>query len=324
MDLKAPVRFRGASRVAGQDVVRYGDVDCAGDIEWRHKSDFAPKDVFFPPNETMFRLVGEHWLEPDAETTPICMFVRACDIHGVDRLDRVFLKNGNDPDPYYKRTRDRIRFALIECGESLENCFCVAMGANVAEEYAVAVRFLEDGGALIRVRDPDLLEGLPEDAQACAYTPKFVSEDATTVRLPDVDALTRAVRDHDLFDHPLWEPYDRRCIACGRCNYSCPTCSCFTTVDAASDDDPQTGLRRRTWAGCHVDRFTTMAGGHDVREKHGARMRFKSMHKIYDYYLRFGCHMCVGCGRCDDQCPEYISFSACIGYVADAIDELED
>ncbi|MBO6282695.1 MAG: 4Fe-4S dicluster domain-containing protein, partial [Pseudobutyrivibrio sp.] len=39
------------------------------------------------------------------------------------------------------------------------------------------------------------------------------------------------------------------------------------------------------------------------------RMRFKVMHKIHDFEKRFGYHMCVGCGRCDDVCPEYISYS---------------
>ena len=41
-------------------------------------------------------------------------------------------------------------------------------------------------------------------------------------------------------------------------------------------------------------------------------MRFKVMHKIHDFNKRFGYHMCVGCGRCDDACPQYISFSECI------------
>ena len=41
-------------------------------------------------------------------------------------------------------------------------------------------------------------------------------------------------------------------------------------------------------------------------------MRFKVMHKISDFKKRFGYNMCTGCGRCDDACPEYISFSNCI------------
>jgi anaerobic sulfite reductase subunit A len=48
-------------------------------------------------------------------------------------------------------------------------------------------------------------------------------------------------------------------------------------------------------------------------------MRFKVLHKIHDYRKRTGYDMCVGCGRCDMVCPEYISFSACINKVNDAV-----
>ena len=37
--------------------------------------------------------------------------------------------------------------------------------------------------------------------------------------------------DKAIANDEMWEEYAKRCIACGRCNFSCPTCSCFTTVD---------------------------------------------------------------------------------------------
>ena len=37
---------------------------------------------------------------------------------------------------------------------------------------------------------------------------------------------------------------------------------------------------------------------------------------------RAGYQMCVGCGRCDDICPEYISFSGCINKLGDAMQEV--
>ena len=38
--------------------------------------------------------------------------------------------------------------------------------------------------------------------------------------------------------------------------------------------------------------------------------------KIYDFEKRFGYTMCVGCGRCDDVCPEYISYSNLVNRLA--------
>jgi anaerobic sulfite reductase subunit A len=70
-----------------------------------------------------------------------------------------------------------------------------------------------------------------------------------------------------------------------------------------------------------VDGFTDMAGGISFRKDNGSRMRFKVLHKIYDYKKRFGEHMCVGCGRCDDNCPEYISYSGCINRLNQVIQE---
>ena len=42
-----------------------------------------------------------------------------------------------------------------------------------------------------------------------------------------------------------------------------------------------------------------------------------------DFKKRFGEHMCVGCGRCDDNCPEYISYSSCINRLNQVIQETD-
>jgi hypothetical protein len=66
-----------------------------------------------------------------------------------------------------------------------------------------------------------------------------------------------------------------------------------------------------------------VAGGGQYRKTQGERMRFKTLHKIRDFRKRFGYDMCVGCGRCDDICGEYISFSNIINKVAAAVEEME-
>ena len=45
-------------------------------------------------------------------------------------------------------------------------------------------------------------------------------------------------------------------------------------------------------------------------------MRFKIMHKIYDFEKRFGFPMCIVCGLCDAVCPEYISYTNIINQLA--------
>ena len=102
------------------------------------------------------------------------------------------------------------------------------------------------------------------------------------------------------------------CIGCGRCNFVCPTCTCFTMQDIFYKDNPKAGERRRVWASCQVDGYSDIAGGHSFRQSQGERMRFKVLHKISDHKKRFGYHMCVGCGRCENVCPEYISYIECL------------
>ena len=83
-------------------------------------------------------------------------------------------------------------------------------------------------------------------------------------------------------------------------------------LDIFYKDNPKAGERRRVWASCQVDGYSDIAGGHSFRQNQGERMRFKVLHKISDYKKRFGYHMCVGCGRCENVCPEYISYVACL------------
>ena len=74
---------------------------------------------------------------------------------------------------------------------------------------------------------------------------------------------------------------------------------------------------------CHVDGYTDMAGGHSFRKDKGQRMSLKFFIR-YRLQKRWGYHMCVGCGRCDDICPEYISFSTIINKLEDAMNEVKN
>ena len=41
-------------------------------------------------------------------------------------------------------------------------------------------------------------------------------------------------------------------------------------------------------------------------------MKMRIRKTLKDNKKSFGTHMCIGCGRCDDACPEYISYINCI------------
>lgn len=302
-----PKRFAGRGRFSDSDLIRYAELTSVDELELAEKSWFSPKELVFPPDETMFYFNGQQFSEAQlADDREKIVLLRPCDINGFDRLDRMFLQNGGVADPYYQRRRARLHFFMIECVESFENCFCVSMGANVTDNYEAALRFGSESVEVRAVNDR-FVSAFAGYGTRSDFMPEFVKENRVKVELPAVEVMPA-----EIFTDKMWEEYDSRCIACGRCNTSCITCSCFTTTDLFYGDSRTCGERRRVWDGCHLDGFCDMAGGHTFRKNKGERMRFKTFHKIYDYRRRFDVDMCVGCGRCDDVCPEYISFSNCI------------
>ncbi len=70
--------------------------------------------------------------------------------------------------------------------------------------------------------------------------------------------------------------------------------------------------------------FSKTAGGNIARKFPQQMMRFKTMHKVYDYNARFGGneHMCVGCGRCIMRCPEEICFADTVNRLSEEVDRL--
>lgn len=311
--LFAPVLLPQKGKFAETDVVGYGPIRCFEDMVLDQKSYFSPKELWYPIRETLFYFKNREIETPIIDEKPLVVFLRPCDLNGVRRLDTIFLKNGVTPDFYYQRRRQAIKFIMIECTSGFDTCFCVSMGSNIARDYDGAVRFSEEG-VLMTLEDSSLSRDSLDQSQKVDFEPAFIEANQVEVTIPPVDKVTKAV-----FEDQIWKEYTARCIACGRCNTSCITCSCFTMQDVKLSDDGQVGERRRVWAGCHVDGFTDMAGGHTFRKANGDRMRFKTMHKINDFYKRFDEHMCVGCGRCDDVCPEYISFSKCINKLNDIV-----
>ncbi|AEF93300.1 sulfite reductase, subunit A [Desulfotomaculum nigrificans CO-1-SRB] len=311
----APVLLKGKGRFSDTDTVGYGEINKIEDVVFDSKSYFSPKETFYPINQTLFYFTEDEYREPKIDPKGIVVFLRSCDIHAVQRLDKIMLENGPAPDYYYKQLRDKLKFILMDCPHSFDSCFCVSMGTNRTDNYSASVR-PENGSYLCHVQE-DINGLFASFGQPQEVTPLYVTENKITVNVPanlDLSAI---------IDHPIWQEYGRRCVSCGRCNTSCPTCSCFTMQDIFYQDNPKCGERRRVWASCQIDGFTDMAGGHSFRREQSQRMRFKVLHKVYDFKERFGIHMCVGCGRCDDVCPEYISFSRCVNKLAEAVQEVK-
>ena len=311
----APKVLEGKGRFSDTDMVRYGEISTVEEIEFNKKSQFSYKEVLLPISQTLFFFTENEMKEADMEEKAPLIFLRSCDINSLRRIDDIYLRNGFE-DPFYKKIREKAKFILIGCENSFENCFCVNMGTNKTEEYDMYLK-VNGKEVVLDVKDTGLNKVVSKfENTSLEVTPDFVIENEVKVNIPE--NLSQ-----DVMKSKMWDEYSERCIACGRCNFVCPTCTCFTMQDIFYKENEKSGERRRVWASCQVDGYTDMAGGHSFRNDKGQRMRFKALHKVYDYKKKWGYHMCVGCGRCDDICPEYISFSNCINKLEKAMDEVK-
>ncbi|ALB47898.1 MULTISPECIES: anaerobic sulfite reductase subunit AsrA [Clostridium] len=310
----APKLFEGEGSFSDTDRVRYGEIKTIDDIVFDQKAQYSYKEVLLPISQTLFYFTEDSIKEADAPKKGAIIFLRSCDLHAVKRMDDIYLRNGQE-DYYYKRIRENAKFILMGCENSFENCFCVSMETNKNDEYNAYLKVNGDN-VYVDVKDEELGNLFKVD-ETLDVKPDFVTENSVKVSITDNLSL-------DVMKSDMWKEYSARCIACGRCNFVCPTCTCFTMQDVFYTDNGKAGERRRVWASCHVDGYTNMAGGHSFRLDKGQRMRFKVLHKVYDYKKKWGYHMCVGCGRCDDICPEYISFSNCVNKLKDGMKEVAD
>lgn len=314
--LFAPVRKIGEGRFTDVDVIRYDFVEDPDEIVWDERSDYSFKDSLIPLSETMFFFTEDQVKEASIDERPVIVFLRPCDLNAVKRLDQMYMDNGPDNDWFYERRRNKISFALMGCDRACENSFCVDMGANKSDEYAFSID-MEGDGFVSDVKDEKFVKAFADHAGSeQAVEPHYITESEYHVERPEDVPLS-------IFNDEMWDEYTRRCINCGRCNFVCPTCTCFTTQDVFYTDNGRVGERRRVNASCMVDGYTDVAGGLQFRKTNGERMRFKVLHKVYDFRKRFGYDMCVGCGRCDSVCPEYISFANCINKLNRRVEELD-
>ncbi|MBS5985197.1 anaerobic sulfite reductase subunit AsrA [Clostridium sp.] len=315
----APKRFKKQGRYSDTDIIKYDEISTVEEIEFKEKSHYPVKEVITPITQTLYYFTEDEFRESSVgHNKKILIFARPCDINAQRRQDMIYLHNGNFEDTFYKRIRERVKFICIECVDGFDTCFCVSMNSNKTDDYSLAVRFNESS-LLFDVKDKEFSKFFNDKTEE-EFELKFIEENQAKVTIPEINDKEILIK---LKNHPMWDEYNKRCLGCGSCTIACSTCSCYTTRDIVYDSLGKIGERRRVQASCHIDGFDEMAGGHNFRTTKADKMRYKVLHKIHDYKAQFGDeHMCVGCGRCTDRCPEHISITATINKVNNAVNEI--
>ena len=274
----------------------------------------SAKDAFFPQSETLYTCFKDgKKIEIKPEELKNQDFVvfgmKACDVRGIEVLDKVFL---SDPvDSFYKARREHGTIVALACNEPEESCFCKAFGIDCAEPVA-DVRLTKVGESYVWEALTEKGEKLTENvksvladgADTAALKAERENIRAYSEKLPYMNLSLEGWNGDSLdekFNSTLWEELYRPCLACGTCTFVCPTCQCYDIKDYTTNKGIQ---RYRCWDSCMYSDFTMMAHGNN-RTSQMQRYRQRFMHKLcYFPANNDGMYSCVGCGRCVEKCPQ--------------------
>ena len=298
-------------KTAGQTNYAIYGADSEADLDTL-KTVKSAKEVFFPQSETLYNVVKEDkkykLTQQELENESFVLFgVRACDVKGIEVLDKVFL---SEPvDTFYKARRDHGIIVTLCCNEPEESCFCTAFGidptapkgdveATFSGDYLYVKANTEKGEKLLSD-----CASLFEDADEADVAAEKNSISEILKKLPYADLSLEGWDGsvtEEKFDSPVWDELYKPCLACGTCTFVCPTCQCYDIKDY----DTGKGVQRyRCWDSCMYSDFTMMAHGNN-RTSQKQRFRQRFMHKlVYFPANNDGMYSCVGCGRCVDKCP---------------------
>ena len=282
------------------------------------KSVKSPKDVFFPQSENLYTCTTEDKkikIEPEKlkEQDFVVFGMKACDVKGVEVLDKVFL--AEPVDTFYAARRKHGTIVALACNEPEESCFCSVFGIDPTEPRGIADVAIHSTDNYI------YWNAISEKGEALTEKIKDLTEAADESEITELKSAVKDILSQlpytdlsldgwggdaldEKFNSEIWNELYTPCLACGTCTFVCPTCQCYDIKDYNTGHGVQ---RYRCWDSCMYSDFTMMAHGNN-RTSQMQRFRQRFMHKlVYFPANNDGMFSCVGCGRCVDKCPSSLN-----------------
>lgn len=302
-----------------QDKFAFDELEAAEDLRLDYDvTILPPKKYFQPQHEVLLKYDPENGYQSVHQTDPfVVLGVHPYDMIAISQMDQVF--SMGHCDSHYRARRDNATIVVSDVQSASENVFASCMGNATMDGrngFDVLLTKLDDGNFVVDARTE----------KGTAVTEALAdADDAGDAALAAREAVWErnrsGLRKHELKmepeeipallekseEHPIWAEKSGLCYSCGSCNMVCPTCYCFN-VQEEPGWDLESSVRTRTWDGCMLTDFATVAGNHNFREEKAARYRHR--------YYRKGLHVpkmiggeisCVGCGRCISACTVNIA-----------------
>ncbi len=244
----------------------------------------------------------------------IIIGAKACDLVGLDILDKVFLEP-EFPDPYYNFRRENILIIGTDCYEIDESCHCNIYGINPYPERNcdLILNLIDDRIFLesLSKKGEKFISNLKKELKIQDADEKVINKienkrndikqklQEKNKSIPDYDTTRDILKNSIGKKDKVWKEYAEKCVACGACSICCPTCHCFILLDI-----PDNGLMEkiRSQDSCQYPGFEKVAAGIDPLEKHFVRFRNRYICKFINRPEKFDTIACTGCGRCIDTC----------------------
>lgn len=275
----------------------------------------APKEIFFPQLDSLFEFNGEKIRETSVSSPKLLFGIRPCDLKGMLFADDFFRRNFEDKF-YLNRIANRFIVAQGCIKPARPSCFCSSAKTGPFNQDGYDLQLIEVGqayyvqtgtkeGEEFIKRYAEFFADAGPGAEKSIVEIKSAASKALDLKVDFQKALD-LMAGKDFVPEENYKRIGERCIYCGACLYSCPTCTCFNVFDNAVD---KSGLRMRNWDACIFEGYTRETSGHNPRKEKWQRTSRRYEHKLkYDYKMT-GSSGCVGCGRCLSNCPVNIGIS---------------
>ena len=294
------------------DIITYDKVENVSEILLSDHDDrpmIPLKKLFNPKQFTMLHFNNKGFY-PDYSVIEkrVIIGVHPCEIHGILRLDEIFL---HEPvDPYYAGMRNNSAIIGFSCWPS-DTSLCRSAGTDIIDEgFDLFFVNLDEfylvwvgsslGHDMIYEREEFFEENVShEDIQKYIDWRNRRNEEFKLKidfsSMPDIMELSH--------HSPVWEYFADKCLSCGQCTMVCPTCNCYNVTDVFDVTNESIGHRERVWDSCMFVDYSLCAGDHNFRAKRSDRLKLWYTHKLKTFGDVYGRPGCVGCGRCIETCP---------------------
>jgi len=267
-----------------------------------------PKDYLLPRYEVLLRVTKDKEQTKVESTLPedkprVILGMWLPDAQGIQVLDRVYL-SGKFTDPYYGARRKNSLLVAVVPERPRWSWFCGSVDDVETWKPNVEAIMYDLGDRYYIEQTSDkgapLVEGSfladPIDAD-------IAKKNEVWDRFKNHSILGFA--DKKLYENlswedPIWAEIADKCIGCGMCSYTCPTCTCFDIQDETCGSCTDRYRCRDT---CQFEDFTLMGAGHNPRHNQLPRSRQRLLHKFQYQHEQYGIVGCTGCGRCVELCP---------------------